>query len=349
MKPIKIFKVGTHTSMQGIAKDYTRDMLANCVAAYNPQTHEAPLVVGHPKTDDPAMGWVDHLELSDDGYLLAYPKKIDAEFAESVNAGKHNKVSASFYLPDSQANPTPGKLYLRHVGFLGAQPPAVKGLGTVQFSENEDGVVDFADWGHSLAADLFRKIREWLIDEKGLEDADKIVPNWLVESLREYADRNPAEVAASFTEFAQDIGLALQQPQTSNPTPAADYAEVTKTAREIELEQQLAQANATLTAQKTAEQQSLASDFAESLVEAGQLPPKLKDKTISLLTAAQQNEQAVNFAEGEQSFAEGLKALLSDLPQIIEFGEHNPKRHVDPKANTPVNPLIADAESRSAR
>ena len=125
MKPIKIFKVGKHTSMQGIVKDYTRDMLATCVAAYNPQTHEAPLVVGHPKTEDPAMGWVDHLELSDDDYLLAYPKQVPAEFAESVNAGKHNKVSASFYLPDSPANPTPGKLYLRHVGFLGAQPPAV--------------------------------------------------------------------------------------------------------------------------------------------------------------------------------------------------------------------------------
>jgi hypothetical protein len=350
MKPIKIFKVGTHTSMQGVSKEYTRDMLADCVAAYSPQTHEAPLVVGHPKTDDPAMGWVDHLELSDDGYLLAYPKQIDADFAESVNAGKHNKVSASFYLPDSQANPTPGKLYLRHVGFLGAQPPAVKGLGTVQFSENEDGVVDFADWGHSLAADLFRKIREWLIDEKGLEDADKIVPNWLVESLREYADRNPAEVAASFTEFAQDIGLVIpaKDDATPNPTPAADHAEAPKTAREIELEQQLAQANATLAAQKTAEQQSLASDFAEELVEAGQLPPKLKEKAVSLLTAAQQNEQVVSFSEGEQSFAEGLKAFLSDLPKIIEFGEHRPKGHVDPNANTPVNPLLADAESRSA-
>lgn len=349
MKPIKIFKVGTHTSMQGVAKDYTRDMLANCVAAYNPQTHEAPLVIGHPKTDDPAMGWVDHLELSDDGYLLAYPKQIDADFAESVNAGKHNKVSASFYLPDSQANPTPGKLYLRHVGFLGAQPPAVKGLGAVQFAENEDGVVDFADWGHSLTADLFRKIREWLIDEKGLEDADKIVPNWLVESLREYADRNPTEVASSFAEFAQDIGLVLQQPQTPTPTPAADHAEVTKTAREIELEQQLATANASLAAQKIAEQKSVASDFAEGLVEAGQLPPKVKEKAISLLVAAEQQDQVVSFSEGDVSFSEGLKSLLSDLPKIIDFGEHNPKGRVDPKINNPKNPLIADAESRSAR
>jgi hypothetical protein len=346
MKPIKIFKVGKHTSVQGVSKDYTRDMLATCVAAYNPQTHEAPLVVGHPKTDDPAMGWVDHLELSDDGYLLAYPKQIDAEFAESVNAGKHNKVSASFYLPDSQANPTPGKLYLRHVGFLGAQPPAVKGLGTVQFSENEDGVVDFADWGHSLAADLFRKIREWLIDEKGLEDADKIIPNWLVESLREYADRNPAEVAASFTEFASEIGIVLQQ--KDDPAPAADHAEVTKTAREIELEQQLATAEASLAAQALAEQQSVASDFAESLVEAGQLPPKVKDKAIALLVASHASDQIVSFAEGDVSITDGLKSLLSDLPKIIDFGEHNPKKSVDPKINNPKNLLLADAESRTA-
>lgn len=346
MKPIKIFKVGKHTSMQGVTKEYTKDMLADCVAAYNPQTHEAPLVIGHPKTEDPAMGWVDHLELSDDGYLLAYPKQIDPDFAESVNAGKHNKVSASFYLPDSSANPVPNTLYLRHVGFLGAEPPAVKGLGTVQFSENEEGVVDFADWGHSLAADLFRKIREWLIDEKGLEDADKIVPNWLVESLHEYADRNPTEVASSFAEFAEEIGLVL--PQKDNSTPTVDHAEVTKTAREIELEQELANAKATLAAQKVAEQQSMASDFAESLVEAGQLPPKVKDKAISLLVAAEQNDQVVSFSEGEVSFAEGFKDFLAELPKIIEFGEHNPKKFVDPKINNPVNPLIADAESRSA-
>ena len=206
--------------------------------------------------------------------------------------------------------------------------------------------MDFADWGHSLAADLFRKIREWLIDEKGLEDADIIVPNWLVESLREYADRNPTEVASSFAEFAEEIGLAL--PQKDNPTSAIDHAEVTKTAREIELEQQLAQANATLTAQKIAEQQSVASDFAESLVEAGKLPPKVKDKAIALLVASQATEQVVSFSEGEVSIADGLKALLSELPKIVEFGEHNPKRQIDPKINNPVNPLIADAESRSA-
>jgi len=101
MKPIKIFKVGEHTDMNGVKRNYTREMLEKCVATYSPEIHEAPFVLGHPKHNDPAMGWADHLELDDDGILWAYPKQLDADFAESVNAGKHNKVSASFYLPDS--------------------------------------------------------------------------------------------------------------------------------------------------------------------------------------------------------------------------------------------------------
>lgn len=187
MKPIKIFKAGNHTDMSGVTRNYTRDMLSECVAAYSPDLHEAPFVLGHPKHDDPAMGWADHLELDNDGILWAYPKQLDADFAENVNAGKHNKVSASFYLPDSPNNPTLGKLYLRHVGFLGAMPPAVKGLGTVQFAEDEQGIVEFGDWGFELAADLFRKWRDYLIDDLGQEKADLIAPNWMIESLRLYA------------------------------------------------------------------------------------------------------------------------------------------------------------------
>ena len=335
MKPIKIFKVGTHTSMQGITKNYTREMLAECVAAYNPETHEAPFVLGHPKHDDPAYGWADHLELSDDGFLLAHPKKVKAEFAENVNAGSHNKVSASFYLPDSPSNPTPGKLYLRHVGFLGAQPPSVKGLGTVQFAEHEDGVVDFMSptYAFELISDIFRRQRDAVIETAGTEEADKQFPNWVIDSLKEVIYAPMAEsVQPSFSEH-------------SNPNQQTPPI---KTAREIELEQQLEQANATLTAQALAEQQSVASDFAESLVAAGQLSPKVKDKAIALLVASQATDQVVSFSEGEVSISDGLKSLLSDLPKIIDFGEHNPKGRVDPKLNNPENPLIADAKSRSA-
>ena len=69
-----------------------------------------------------------------DGVLLADPAQVDPAFAELVNDGKFKKVSACFYEADAPANPKPGSLYLRHVGFLGAQPPAIKGLKSVSFA-----------------------------------------------------------------------------------------------------------------------------------------------------------------------------------------------------------------------
>lgn len=340
MKPFRIFKVGNHTSMQGVTLNYSQDMLSKCVAAYSPQTHEAPLVIGHPKHDDPAMGWVDHLELDQDGYLLAHPKQLDADFAENVNAGKHNKVSASFYLPDSPNNPTPGTLYLRHVGFLGAQVPAVKGLGTVNFAEDEQGVVEFGDWGHELAADLFRKWRDYLIDDLGQEKADLIAPNWMIESLREYANASPKDVEAAFQEHYQP-----------NDTTVSSKTEETKTAREIELEQQLATSQAALAAKENAEKEANFSEFVEGLVAGGKMPPKLKAGAIELLKAAgQQDQQVVNFAEGEVSFSEGIQSFLTQVfdSKIISFGESNKKADVDPTINQSENPLVADAKSRSA-
>lgn len=344
MKPIKIFKTGNHVSMQGVTGNYTRAMLADCVAAYSPQIHEAPFVLGHPKHDDPAHGWVDHLELSDDGYLLAYPKQVDPEFAENVNAGKYNKVSASFYLPDSPNNPTPGKLSLRHVGFLGAEPPAVKGLGTVQFSENEDGIVDFisVSYAFELIADYLRRQRDALIESDGQEEADQQIPNWIIDTLKEVNHASVNDVQPAFSEQSNQTG------QNSLSTPVAETTP--KTAREIELEQQLAQANAAIAAKENTEKEAHFSEFVESLVAGGHMPPKLKANAISLLNAAGQQEQVVNFAESEVSFSEAVKAFFTQTfdSKIINFGEGIKKIDVDPKINQTENPLIADAKSRSA-
>jgi len=44
----EIFKTGTHTSDKGITKTYTEEDLNFIASNYNPQEHEAPIVVGHP-------------------------------------------------------------------------------------------------------------------------------------------------------------------------------------------------------------------------------------------------------------------------------------------------------------
>lgn len=144
---IELFRPGTFTAMGGQKLEFTAETLGQVATGYDPTAYDAPVVVGHPATNAPAYGWVKGLRMEGDR-LKATLHKIDPEFAELVKAGKYRKVSASFYMPDHPNNPTPGKLSLRHVGFLGAQPPAVQGLKPVEFADGGANLVE-VEAGHS--------------------------------------------------------------------------------------------------------------------------------------------------------------------------------------------------------
>src|SRR5450759_2940974 len=162
MKRLQIFKPGRHTAMSGATLSFSESDLAATAHAYDPALHEAPIVVGHPQVDGPAYGWVKSLAVGD-GVLHAEPNQVDPAFAEMVAAGRFMKISASFYLPDSENNPVPGVHYLRHVGFLGAQAPAVKGLKNASFAAAETGFIEFGDTDESSS--LFQAIRNWFVAE----------------------------------------------------------------------------------------------------------------------------------------------------------------------------------------
>jgi hypothetical protein len=119
VKPLVIFKPGTHTAMNGVTLPFSEADLAATAAAYNPQKYDAPLVVGHPNTNHPAYGWVQSL-VFEGGFLKALVRDVSAQFSEWVAARHYKKISASFYPPNSPNNPKPGVYYLQHVGFLGA-------------------------------------------------------------------------------------------------------------------------------------------------------------------------------------------------------------------------------------
>jgi len=133
---IRFLRPGTFTDIHGRQATFGESDLAAIAAAYDPESDPAPLVIGHPKTDDPAFGWVGGIAVDGDR-LVATPSSIEPAFAEAVRAGRYRKVSASFYAPDNPANPKPGQWYLKHIGFLGAKAPAIKGLGTVALGEDE--------------------------------------------------------------------------------------------------------------------------------------------------------------------------------------------------------------------
>ena len=143
MNRIEIFRPGKFKAMNGTEVSFSAEMLKDIAESYDPKVYQAPLVIGHPKVEDPAYGWVKNLCFSGER-LSAEPEAVVEEFASLVSARRYQNVSASFFTPEHPANPKPGKYYLKHVGFLGAVPPAVTGLKTVSFADNDDKVVEFS-------------------------------------------------------------------------------------------------------------------------------------------------------------------------------------------------------------
>lgn len=319
-----IFKAGTHTTAAGATLSFSEADLAACAKAYDPKVHEAPITVGHPKDDAPAYGWVK--SLSAEGFdLSAERHQVDPAFAELCREGKFKKVSASFYRPDSPSNPVPGVWYLRHVAMLGAQPPAVKGLRAVDFSDTDEGVVefgevDFSDYALTSIARILRRVREFFVDKHGLETADKVLPDWEIE--------NVAEIGRDRDQPKPSIGFNEQTHQQQESTVPAQNSEPTD--REKELQRQLDQANANLAqrdqaaaASALAARQADAAAFAESLITSNQLLPKDKSAVVAVLCAVE-GETAVEFAEGDKQLPAGpaLRELLKTLPKHKLNGEH---------------------------
>ena len=316
-KPIQIFKPGRHTAMSGTVLEFSESDLVASAQAYDPAKHEAPIVVGHPQTDGPAYGWVKGLAFAD-GALDAQPDQVDAAFAEMVAAGRFKKISASFYAPDAPANPVPGVYYLRHVGFLGAVAPAVKGLRNPSFAADESGVIEFGDWDDQTNAGLWRSMRDWLLAKFGQADADAAIPPWSVSSLETSAAQPEEDDGGSdnapLTAFKESIH---QENQVTPEQKAALEAE------NAALRARVAEGEARDKASAAAARHAAHAAFAEPLVAAGQLLPAQKDVAVALLDFVAGQEATVDFGEGDQKkpLVDAFKEFLQAVPKQLEYGE----------------------------
>ncbi len=189
---IEIFRAGTHVDDAGNTHTFSPADLAATAAAYNPALREAPLTVGHPKDNLPAYGWVAGLFARND-VLTMDTHQVEPSFAELVKSGRIKKRSASFYPPHSPNNPTPGKWYLRHVAFLGAQPPAVAGLKDIQFAQGDSDAINFSEVvqppkGSSMNEEEKARLAKAEADAKAAQEAKQAAE---------------AEVAAAKAQLAQ--------------------------------------------------------------------------------------------------------------------------------------------------
>lgn len=325
---IEIFAAGTHTSSNGVSVTLGESDLDAIASAYSPETFEAPAVVGHPKDDSPAYGWFKSLRRVG-SKLLGLPHQVDPDFQEAVNAGRYKKISASFYKPDSPSNPKPGNWYLKHVGFLGGMAPAVKGLKTVAFNEQEegvleftaalgeDGVVEFADYALTGVQRLFRNLREWFIDKYDLEAADRIIPSFELTVLGDVAsERSPIDIDRVRFLESQVETLTSRMSELLQPT----YTENTMTteAQFAEREEQIKQREAQLQEREAKLKRDAIASFVESRVQGLQVRSADKDELIEFMCALP--EGTVDFAEGKtQEPLQWFQGFLKNQPQLVNL------------------------------
>lgn len=162
----EVFSSGTHTDSAGNTKQWTTQDLLDIANKYNEQSaHEAPVVLGHPTTDGPAYGWVKRLYV-EGTKLMAEFKDMANNFTDWMKQGLYKKTSIALY---------PDKL-LRHIGFLGATPPAVKGLKDVEFKSDEQfTTVEFSDGDkEEMNKEFMKKFLAFAAEELGNEVTSKI-------------------------------------------------------------------------------------------------------------------------------------------------------------------------------
>ncbi len=320
--------------MSGEVISYSDKDLAAIAASYDPSMHEAPIVIGHPKHDDQAYGWVKGIEVQD-GKLIARTHQINPEFAELVRKGSYKKVSAAFYRPDTPGNPKPGVYYLRHLGFLGAQPPAVKGLKQVAFASGDDGCVEFADLDIASAltdiAALLRRVRDAMIAEKGLEAANETFPSWQIESVERIAAKQLT--APSYAEIEE-----LPMP---DQTIEAEREELDK--READLkEREAAFAEGARKLRRQVNEQ-----FLDGLVKSGRLPKAIKEPFIEFMDTLDASG-VVEFGEGDgkvsRTRSDQLCRLLGKLP-VMAVRE---KVSGDGEPDAPSKPKIMLPEGKTS-
>ncbi len=290
---IEIFRAGTHRDDAGNTHTFTRAQLQELADSYNAQLREAPLTVGHPKDNLPAYGWVKRVFVNDAGNLAVDAHQVDAAFAEMVKAGRFKKRSASLYPPAAPHNPTPGKWYLRHVAFLGAQPPAVAGLKDISYSVADAAEAVTLDFSEAAGVPAPTPAQS---QEPTMSDTDKAE----LEKLR-------ADAKAS-----ADANAKLQAELAAANQAAAD-----------------AKAQVSSYAEKAAQERRAGfASFAEAEVKAGRLLPKDKTLAIAALESLAAVGEPLSFAEGSTTtqvtamqMCAWLQGQMSSRTAVVQFGE----------------------------
>lgn len=321
---VEIFKAGRQTDSQGRTRDFTEDDLDQVIANHSADD-AAPIVIGHPKTNDPAFGWTGELK-RERGSLFAKFRDVEPTFSAAVESGRYRKRSVRLAQTDQG-------LKLMHVGFLGAMPPAISGLQAMNYATPEDAeLLDFEMDAYTpgVMSRVLRRLRDWMIERDGLDTADKIIPDYEIDGLDDQADRArrapepetdpefnaPQQPEAAMPYSEEEMRLAKEQAAKE----AREAAQAEFSQREASYQQELA--NAKREQRKVEFQADI-----DRLIDAGTLmPAQVVGMTDFMLGLAEGEDAQFEFSVGDgktdkKDPAGWFRDFLKSLPKQVDMGE----------------------------
>jgi HPt (histidine-containing phosphotransfer) domain-containing protein len=291
---MEIFRAGDYSKAgKGVI---TAADLSRVVRNYDPTYHEAPETLGHRADDQPAYGWIDALAVDGDK-LLARERQVDPKFEEARRAGKFKKRSAAFYCDEN------GQVTgLRHLAWLGAGIPEVKGLQDVAFNDHAQKFIE-VDFGEEEAV------------------AEKSVPDQIKEGIKTFFAEMFSSSAQPKT-FSEDDAKRIA---TEAATAAAAPLQEKITSLEGELKAQTTKFAERETAIAGGEVKQRAVDAVNRLKGAGKWIPAFEKMGLGpLFEELAKSTATVEFGEGDAkkklTTLETLVLFLEGLPKIVPGG-----------------------------
>lgn len=270
-----VFRCGTHLDHSGKWRTFTEADIDKAIANY--QSDSAPIVVGHPTLNAPAFGWIQQFRRQGPT-LQARASRVADEFADLVKRGLYKNRSISFNSDGT----------FRHVGFLGAAAPAVKGLEDIQF----------ADKGEFITMDTAEPVQtEQAAAQEHTEEVQ-------VEPKAEgQAAENKAEVQSSRADAAPK-----SEPEVSLSDLESQQKQFQDTVKALESRIKVLEND--LNAAQEKNRQAEFAAYADELIREGRLNPVAKAPLLNTMEGMFASDQA-NFAAPENSVLNSFKSFLN--------------------------------------
>ncbi|MBL1321521.1 MAG: hypothetical protein COA63_010750 [Methylophaga sp.] len=308
------FQGGSQVDSKGNKKAWTEADLDQIVTNTQKRIDKniysgAPMVIGHPKADAPAYGWIGDIKRVGKTVAVKGSNLQDA-FATGVKEGLWPNRSVSIGKDSSG-------YYLRHLGFLGAVPPAIEGMDSI-YSASDDEHFDYSVDARTpgMLSRMMRRLREFLIDKYDVETADQVLPDYQINELSDIATQlredNPDQLTPTFTQAptGDDPMPEFSQKQMDEAVAkaVAKATEAANTASQADFAQK-EQAAATLLKAETDKRLAVefSADISTFIDDGKVLPAQAEGMANFMLQLSDADDASFEFSAGEGDKKETIK------------------------------------------